>query len=333
MNPASVAGTVRAYWNRQFPFDYVCDAGAPLPWNKMMLLAASLCPNIEELDLFFAYDDMVGLNEPVALTELNTITLAREDPQMGVELRELVPLVDLAPNLETLVARQVACETSSDQGLKLGNLRHLRLDNSDLGPALLHLLLGSRPRLESFDYRAIAPDRLLVDVYESHFIPMEAGEAIVTRVPDLRELRLDLNLADSPHDFITFPYLIRLLKYLVQLESLSLDTRCLLPHINPYLADTSPPPNEEEDLLVRDTMLVDLLPSYLRKIRIVGGSLGPDVVRLGSALSKLAHDAPGRFPSLATVEVSGKGAESVEARRSDYDSSGIEFFVFSGSGL
>lgn len=320
----SSLGELQSYWERQAPggFEDADEIAHILNvrMNYVVLLVSSLCPNLEELDAVIDYEDVAELQEPVALERLRTIALSYEDTEFGLGVETLSPVIRAAPNIETLMGWQVGTEGHTAD---LANLKHLYLDNSYVSADGLRELLSSCPRLESFRY--VSGDATVGD---QHFEPDEAQRTIVEFVPRLKSLHLNLDEKLFLHHPITESPLMTDLTPLTELESLTLDTRCVQPNKSPHVTGGPEPPDEA--FAVRDSALVDLLPASIREFRVFRARAGPDLARLVQALSTLAKAAPGRFPKLRTVVVAGAGAEGIEVLRRDFESSGIKLLTQTG---
>jgi hypothetical protein len=120
-----------------------------LPSN--LLLAT--CPNLGKLSMGLTYPfPCCSLVQPASLPHLKDIYLTDPDIELGTELERLTKLYRAAPALETLTSN-VTDTIETNEVLPLGNLRHLRLQNSTMSPYGLRTLLRSCPKLESFSFQ------------------------------------------------------------------------------------------------------------------------------------------------------------------------------------
>ena len=341
--------------------------------NNAVHLAAWYCPNVEELDAIVDPDpwnteqhpENTSVPCPGSMVQLKTIAVSSYAHERATGLKELRDILASARNLETLVCCQLVQLDLEDWDFEtedqllarpMENLRHMCFKRSIIDWKTLAQLLMRVPWLASFD--AVAGGVDLGDLGwgdlgwgnlgylqddgwslpgDLQVSPREAAGLLADYVPDLQALTLDYDLAESLSDTVATQWLIRDLTDLGSLESLSLDTRCLLPHFDPYgegclfafpVNDGSSDDGSSDDRLsVTDRVLVDLLPPSIRELRIKRGSLGPSLDLLVPALSELARAARERFPGLVMVEISGKQAGDVEGCRPDFLSSGVEFIV------
>lgn len=298
--------------------------------NFMVDILVALCPNIEELDAVLYYGDAFALSEPRSLARLRTVSVAYGDTRDGVCLGSLTPLAAAAPTLSRILGRQVGSSTELLEAFT--NVTHVRLDWSTISLKSLRNILTACPGLESLAFLAAG-----TMVGYKQFTPLEAQAAIQELAPNLTSLHLDLGSAMS-HDMLQGDaWVMRSLACLSRLETLALDTRCLVPHKNPHQntmtkgpdgryvpVDVGPIPE------LRSTALVDLLPPSIRELRI-WRSAGPGVSKLGMALQGLASALPGRFSALARVVVSGAEGVGFDAVRSAFGETEVEFCSFDSS--
>ncbi|SPO06519.1 uncharacterized protein DNG_09209 [Cephalotrichum gorgonifer] len=247
---------VRNHWSAQLVRGYLPGVTEMQP-NDAALLVLSLCPDVEEIDAAVNGEDMEEIREPrTTLAKLKRVSLAYIGGECGIVMQRIAPLMQAAPNVESLLAWQV--EAADEHAADLENLRHLRVEESTIGHGSLWDLLSSCPKLTSFRYSAAG-------CYVGHeqFDAGEAQEAFVQLVPGLRSLWLDLSDADF-EDLPAGDGVLRDLASLTELETLCLDMRCLILDRNPNMSPVSESTLDDEVLMMEDSALVDLLPLYTR---------------------------------------------------------------------
>jgi hypothetical protein len=138
-------------------------------------------------------------------------------------------------------------------------------------------------------------------VGEDQFTPLEA-QHVLRHVRSLKHL--DLAFDDAYFKTENGDMGIQSLRNLTNLEHLTLDIRCLIPHRIEDGGSHIPGPDGESQL--DELLLVNMIPASLRTLFIWQGYYGGSPDRLTSALSMLESVALDRFPTLKSITISGR---------------------------
>ena len=155
-------------------------------------LLIAMCRNLEKFSMAIGCGSDFVFLESRILRRLKDVYVTHTDTEMGTHLGRLEDLFLAAPYLETFTSNRTSCVGRED--LHLGNLRHLRLDQSSISALSLCTLLRSCPRLESFAYNAAG-----AIVGEEQFGPKILRKLLSRYAPQLKHLDLDLR---SGYDMI-----------------------------------------------------------------------------------------------------------------------------------
>ncbi|MBE3046338.1 hypothetical protein IMZ48_28150 [Candidatus Bathyarchaeota archaeon] len=284
------------------------EEGLSQAGNIALDIVVALCPELEELDAVLDGGDAFALLEPGSLPRLRTVAVVGKWKLFGMCPVELWRLPTAAPNVHTLVGWQIGL---SYRQIPLESITHLRLGSSCLQIDSLRHTLMCFPQLESFEFRAG-----YISAGGVQFTPLEAQEVLAELAPRLKGLVLNFDDAASSFEILGADWVLRSLAGLTELRRLEVDTRCIVPHMNPAQwrgrgmqldSDPGPVPG------VGDGALVELLPESIRELKITRGDRGPEFVKLRAALAGLAAAAR-QFPALKEVLVEGSldGADAVK---------------------
>lgn len=313
---------VKAYWVQQFPGHPSNGGVVRLPGNSLAPLAALLCSALRELDATVDEREAVpGFNvlpeTPVMLDTLRTMAVSCPADSEGLNLPRLEDIFSLAPNLERFVA------------VVSGDYRLVPLTRLEMHE-MHDLFIDGRPRRGHSLVDLSHGARRLISWMRANVEGPERWDATVFLLPGQSGFRLDREDAVPFYDIADDPWRVRGLADRRDLCTFSLDARCLVPHVNPQMR-TSFPPSLSGEPRVSDEVLVELLPSSVRELRIDLGSVGPAAEDLGRPLSRLVDVAPERFKSLKKVVVAGKGADILQPWSPRFERLDVEFRTPTGS--
>ncbi|KAH7312689.1 hypothetical protein B0I35DRAFT_437529 [Stachybotrys elegans] len=293
---------------------------ANIPIDLMM----SLCTNVETIDatVYWGYI-FASLMQP--MPRLRELNISHGDSEYGIYMEGVAPLAALMPRLDSMLCHAVTSCGNFSHPL---NLTTLVLQHSSISSPSLINILEACPHLEIFEYDA---GGMLVG-YEQ-FSPNQAQVGLTLHSKRLRVLSLDLDL-DNTGAGITCDYdwVMDSLVELDKLQHLSVDTRCVVIHPDPYhnrQARTATgaivPFSRHTFRDPEPTMLMELLPPSIRTIHIKQGPKGPPMQKLRTALSRLAVVRKDLFPNLQHVEAHGMNPAAVEELTRSFALKGVTF--------
>ncbi|CAI4214134.1 unnamed protein product [Parascedosporium putredinis] len=190
-----------------------------------MVVMATLCPKLEKLDAKLGYNEDFFPAQPGSLRKLKHVEVGHSDTEMGMHLNAFWPLAEAAPKLAKLYCTSLA--SSGPPGFTFANVTELKLAHSGMDADSLHNVLQTFPRLEDFTFEAGGST-----VCDEQFTPREAQNALRS-APGLLRLHLDFTEA-LLHETTDLDEYICSLQSLQHLQDLVLDTRCLIPHRDPF---------------------------------------------------------------------------------------------------
>ncbi|KAK3296656.1 uncharacterized protein B0H64DRAFT_390010 [Chaetomium fimeti] len=137
-------------------------------------MVASLCPNLEAVDITPAVYDLFIFNRPNSLPRLRAAAFRHWDTEGAIGPQSLLPFFHAAPNLTTITFHRA----NDYDGLAapLAQLTHLDFRRSAFGAETLAGFLASCPRLESFKYECGG-----ANVGYGQFTLAEARDAVLAR--------------------------------------------------------------------------------------------------------------------------------------------------------
>ncbi|KAK7419643.1 hypothetical protein QQX98_003234 [Neonectria punicea] len=288
----------------------------------------SLCPNLEDIYAVSHYRPVCILSQPNSLLRLKMLVTYHGDTKSGMPFGHLKALSTAAPNLKTIICHELAEQGGSPRApFVFDHVTGLCLVNSVLNAESLAAVLVACPRLETFAY--IGGNS---KVASYSLTGNEAQRVILQYAPTLKNLHIDLHQIFSASVELAEPDMIHSLADMERLEHLTLDSRCLLTHTNPFTSRFRIRPGPVGEPILggpfldpEDTRLVTMLPPSLRSLRLQKGAKGPDLRRLIDCVKVMANNGPQSFPNLENVQLLNLGNTDTSAIEETFRGNGVAF--------